>query len=110
MTARDVHPRLDPAVQHPTRLAVVAFLSGCAEAEFKTVRDGLELSDSVLSKTVSALEAAEYVQVRKGHVGKRPRTWLALTRQGRQKLAGHLAALQQIADQAMNSGARAAQQ
>ncbi|MFG2139770.1 transcriptional regulator [Streptomyces sp. NPDC048650] len=70
---------LDDTIQHPTRLAVVAFLSACEEAEFAAVRDGCEVSDSVLSKTASALEAAGYLHVRKGHVGKRPRTWLSLT-------------------------------
>ncbi|MFR0358373.1 winged helix-turn-helix domain-containing protein [Streptomyces sediminimaris] len=106
MTVRDVAPRLDAAVQHPTRLAVVAFLSGCAEADFKTVRDSLEMSDSALSKTVSALEAAEYVKARKGFVGKRPRTWLSLTADGRARLAAHLKALQQIADLAQSQGVR----
>ncbi|WP_432543498.1 transcriptional regulator [Kineococcus sp. SYSU DK002] len=90
-------PELDPAVQHPTKLAVVAFLSGCLEADFKTVRDRLDLSDSALSRTLSGLEETGHVTVRKGFVGKRPRTWVALTGEGRRKLAAHLAALQAIA-------------
>lgn len=94
-------PRLDPAVQHPTKLAVVAFLSGCAEADFKTVRDRLGLTDSALSRTLSGLEESGHVAVRKGFVGKRPRTWVSLTRDGRSRLASHLAALQQIAADAL---------
>ncbi|MFM9616119.1 winged helix-turn-helix domain-containing protein [Streptomyces niveiscabiei] len=93
-------PRLDPTVQHPTRLALAAFLSGCLEADFRTTRDALSLSDSALSKTVSALEAADYVKARKGFVGKRPRTWLSLTPEGRTRLEAHLEALQHIAAQA----------
>ncbi|KAF5995834.1 transcriptional regulator [Streptomyces sp. RLB3-17] len=100
MTVPDTGSSLDPTIQHPTRLALVAFLSGCAEADFKTVRERLQMSDSALSKTVAALETAEYVSVRKGYVGKRPRTWLALTFDGRRRLAAHLMALQSIADQA----------
>jgi DNA-binding MarR family transcriptional regulator len=50
----------------------------------------------VLSKQVSLLEEAGYVQVRKGYVGKRPRTWLALTPQGREAFQGHVAVLQEI--------------
>lgn len=92
-----VEPALDPAVQHPTKLAVVAFLSGCVEADFKTVRDRLELTDSALSRTLSGLEETGHVRVRKGFVGKRPRTWVSLTGEGRAKLAAHLAALQGIA-------------
>ncbi|WP_327286323.1 MULTISPECIES: transcriptional regulator [unclassified Streptomyces] len=105
MTRPDPLPKLDAVVQHPSKLAVTAFLSSCTEAEFKAVRDGLDLSDSALSKIVTALEAAGYVEVRKGYVGKRPRTWLTLTSTGRRNLAGHLSALQQIADQARGRGA-----
>ncbi|MEU8628537.1 transcriptional regulator [Streptomyces sp. NPDC048669] len=96
---------LDETIHHPTRLAVVAFLSACDEAEFATVREGCQVSDSVLSKTASALEAAGYLNVRKGHVGKRPRTWLSLTPAGRQALAGHIAALQDIVATARSAGA-----
>ncbi|MFD0378298.1 transcriptional regulator [Streptomyces sp. NPDC127112] len=101
----DLPPQLDPVVQHPSKLAVAAFLSGCLEAEFKAVSDGLALSDSALSKIVTVLEGAGYVKARKGYVGKRPRTWLALTATGRRRLSAHLSALQQIADQARERGA-----
>ncbi|MFH8690111.1 winged helix-turn-helix domain-containing protein [Streptomyces anulatus] len=94
--APDEVPALDGVIHHPTRLTLVAFLSACDEAEFAAVRDGCRVSDSVLSKNASALEAAGYLRVRKGHVGKRPRTWLSLTPAGRQALARHLAALQDL--------------
>ncbi|MYR86495.1 transcriptional regulator [Streptomyces sp. SID685] len=82
----------------------MAFLSGCAEAEFSAVRNGCQVSDSALSKTISLLESASYVVVRKGYVGKRPRTWLSLSGQGRAALTGHLAALQRIAADAAALG------
>jgi DNA-binding MarR family transcriptional regulator len=80
-----------------TRLRIAAFLSGCDEAEFRAVQEYCDLSQSSLSKNIAALEEATYVDVRKGHVGKTPRTWLALSPAGRQALAEHLAALQDIA-------------
>ncbi|MFC8622267.1 winged helix-turn-helix domain-containing protein [Streptomyces anulatus] len=98
--APDEAPALDGVIHHPTRLTLVAFLSACDEAEFAAVRDGCRVSDSVLSKNASALEAAGYLHVRKGHVGKRPRTWLSLTPAGRQALTRHLAALQDLVDAA----------
>lgn len=100
-------PAIDPAINHPTRLAVVAFLSACDEAEFAAVRGGCQVSDSMLSKIASALEAIGYLAVRKGYVGKRPRTWLSLTPAGRQALALHIAALQGIAATARKAGAEA---
>ncbi|POX56692.1 MarR family transcriptional regulator [Streptomyces sp. Ru71] len=98
-------PALDRELQHPTRLALVAYLSSCTEAEFGVVRDYCGISDSVTSKTVSALEKLGHVRVRKGYVGKRPRTWLALTPKGRRAFEAHLAALEDIVAAARRAGA-----
>ncbi|MEV6973861.1 transcriptional regulator [Kitasatospora sp. NPDC093806] len=95
---------LDPLLQHPTRLTVVAFLGGCIEAEFSAVRDYCQVSDSVLSKAASALEEGGYLKVKKGYVGKRPRTWLSVTRAGRRALAEHLAELQRLVAAAEAAG------
>ncbi len=106
MSVEETVPRLDATIQHPTRLALVAFLSSCAEADFKAVRASLQMSDSALSQTMTALGDKGYLKIRKGHVGRRPRTWLALTPDGRQRLNSHLAALQQIVDNAKQLGAQ----
>jgi DNA-binding MarR family transcriptional regulator len=98
-TPRSSHARhrLDEVIHAPVRLSIVAALAGVDEADFATVRDAVEVSDSVLSKQVGTLESAGYVKVRKGYVGKRPRTWLSLTRTGRSAYARHLEALRAIA-------------
>ena len=67
------------------------------KAEFALVRDAVQISDSMLSKQVSLLEAAGYVDVTKGRVGRRARTWLALTKAGQAAYARHLGALRTIA-------------
>ena len=54
------------------RLSLVALLAATEWAELKYLRDALGLSDSALSKQPSTLEAAGYVRVRKGFVGKGP--------------------------------------
>lgn len=90
--------RLDELIHAPVRLSIVAALAQVDEAEFARVRDAIEVSDSVLSKQATQLEAAGYVKIRKGHVGKRPRTWLALTPTGRTAYTRHLEALRAIAE------------
>ena len=75
----------------------MAMLAAAERAEFAFVRDNVEVSDSVLSKQISALELAGYVKVHKGFIGKRPRTWLSLTQSGRRTFNRHLAALREIA-------------
>ena len=96
--------KLEPALLDPTRLAIVALLAGTEWAEFAFVRDAVELSDSALSKRISALADGGYVEVRKGYVGKRPRTWINLSPAGRAALSGHIAALQEIATRASPPG------
>lgn len=80
-----------------TRLRIAALLSGCDEASFQHVQDHCGLSKSSLSKHMATLERAGVVEVRKGYVGKYPRTWLLLSPAGRRALHEHLAALQRIA-------------
>jgi len=76
---------------------MVALLAAADRVDFSFVRDHVEVSDSVLSKQMSALEQAGYIKVKKGFVGKRPRTWLSLTGEGRRVFNRHLAALREIA-------------
>jgi DNA-binding MarR family transcriptional regulator len=93
------HPRhdLDDLLSHPVRYSIMALLAAAERAEFAFVRDHVEVSDSVLSKQMTALQEAGYLKVHKGYVKNRPRTWLSLTRQGRQRFERHLAALREIA-------------
>jgi DNA-binding MarR family transcriptional regulator len=93
------HPRhgLDELIHGPIRFSIMATLQAVDRAEFSFVRDTVEISDSALSKQVSALEAAGYVKVKKGYVGKRPRTWLSVSPAGRAAYTSHVAALTEIA-------------
>jgi DNA-binding MarR family transcriptional regulator len=87
---------LDPQLLAPARLKLMTMLTAVSEAEFSTLRDALEVSDSVLSKHVAALAAAGYVKSRKGvHVGRRT-TWIGLTSQGQSALSAHVAELRQL--------------
>jgi DNA-binding MarR family transcriptional regulator len=94
------HPRheLDGLLGHPVRFSITALLAAASRVEFSFARDHVEVSDSTLSKQVSALEQAGYVKVHKGFVGKRPRTWLSLTKEGRRAFVRHMGALREIAN------------
>ncbi|HZG92968.1 MAG TPA: transcriptional regulator, partial [Pseudonocardia sp.] len=96
------HPRhrLGEVVHQPVRFSILAALSAATEAEFGFVRDTVQVTDSTLSKQVAVLEQAGFVQVKKGYVGKRPRTWLRITPAGRSAFSDHLETLRQIAGHA----------
>jgi DNA-binding MarR family transcriptional regulator len=87
---------LDEHIVAPARLKLMTTLTAVSEAEFATVRDALEVSDSVLSKHLTALEDVDYVKRRKGtHRGRRT-TWISLTPVGRKSLSEHVTALREL--------------
>ncbi|SBT65786.1 Winged helix DNA-binding domain-containing protein [Micromonospora sediminicola] len=96
-------PRFDELIHAPTRLSLVSLLAASDWADFRYLREQLAMSDSALSKQLSTLEQAGYVEVRKSFVGKRPRTSVRLGRAGRHAFDGHVAALQEIVARAGGS-------
>jgi DNA-binding MarR family transcriptional regulator len=100
----------DPLIHPITRLSICGLLAAGANwVEFAALRDAAGISDSVLSKQSRVLEDAGYVEVRKGAVGRRPRTWFRLTAEGRLAVQGHLAWLAQL-EEAVSASARDMQQ
>jgi DNA-binding transcriptional ArsR family regulator len=93
-------PGLEQLLLDPTRLTIVSLVSAATWCEFAFVRDQARLSDSALSKQLTTLGGAGLVEIRKGYVGKRPRTWVRATAAGRERLRMHVAALRGIADRA----------
>lgn len=67
-----------------------------AQAEFSWLKDALGLTEGNLSSHLAKLEEAGYVRVEKGYQGKRPRTWVALTPQGRAAYEAHRRALLEL--------------
>jgi len=94
------HPalRLDDTVHQRVRLGILAVLREASRADFGYLRDALELTDGNLSRHIAVLEEAGLVKVEKGFEGKRPRTWVQATRQGRNALDSELKALRELID------------
>ncbi len=87
---------LDEHLVAPARLKLLTSLTAVSQAEFRTICDALQVSDSVLSKHLGALEDVGYVKRRKGtHRGRRT-TWISLTARGRAALSAHVAALRAL--------------
>jgi DNA-binding MarR family transcriptional regulator len=90
--------RFDNVIHAPNRLWICAILAAVDSADFATVREGLAVSDSVLSKHVALLQTIGYVAVEKRSGGARRRTSLSLTPAGRRAFDEHVAALREITD------------
>ena len=92
------HPAngLDELVHQRARLGILAVLTEAKEADFAHLRRTLELTDGNLSRHLQVLEDAGLVKVRKGYVGRRPRTWASVTRAGRAAFADEISALRRL--------------
>jgi DNA-binding MarR family transcriptional regulator len=88
--------RFDELIHASTRLSIVALLAAADWADFTFVRDRLGLSDSALSKQLSTLEEAGYVEIDRPVRDRRRRVRARLTAAGLEAYRGHVAALREI--------------
>lgn len=94
------HPTqdLDDTVHQRTRLGVLAVLAEGGRVQFGFLQETLGLTDGNLSRHLSTLEQAGYAVVEKGYEGRRPRTWVHITKTGRQALIRELDLLRALLD------------
>ena len=98
-------PAIDPILHPPARLQIAAALARVDDIEFALLREIADVSDSVLSKHLSAMADAGYVKLRKAKSDGRQRTWAAFTRAGTRAFADHMAALRELASAAERAAA-----
>ena len=91
--------KLDKIIHQPARLKVMAMLNSLpkdADVDFVYVRDELNMTDGNLGSHLNKLENAGYVKVKKVFEGKKPRTYIKLSRKGERKFLAHVEALKEI--------------
>jgi DNA-binding MarR family transcriptional regulator len=89
------HPTngLDETVHQRHRLGILTIAAEAESADFGYLRQALGLTAGNLSRHLTVLEDAGLVQVSKGYEGRRPRTWVKITAEGRAALTAEIAAL-----------------
>ncbi len=94
------HPTngLSDVVHQKHRLGILTIASESKRVEFGYLKDTLELTGGNLSRHLTVLVDAGLLDMEKGYDGKRPKTWVNITRAGRQALADELAALRALVD------------
>lgn len=87
---------LERLVHEPSRLAILAILSGVKEADFKFLLHMSEFTRGNLSVHLSKLEGAGYVNVNKRFINKMPNTVYNLTKEGRKAFNDYLKNMETI--------------
>jgi DNA-binding MarR family transcriptional regulator len=85
---------VDRLVHEPARLMILMVLYTVESADFTFLVNATELTDGNLSSHLSKLEAAGYVEIQKGYAGKKPRTTLQLTVEGRKAVEKYSGTMQ----------------
>ena len=100
------HPTqaLDDTVHQRTRLGILAVLAEGGRVQFGFLSEALGLTDGNLSRHLTTLEDAGYATVEKTYEGRRPRTWIRITKAGRRALAQEIALLKSLIDR-LDAGA-----
>jgi DNA-binding MarR family transcriptional regulator len=93
---RDYISRLNKAFESRIRLGIMSILMVNDWIEFSTLKEMLNITDGNLASHITALEKAEYLQVKKQFVGKKPNTTYAATVLGRKAFKDHLDALEEL--------------
>ncbi len=91
---------LDRLVHDPTRLAILTALSACKEADFLFLQRLIGLTKGNLSGHLAKLEQAGLVNIKKSFVGKRPITYLSLTKAGKEAIEVHWQTLKNLQQEA----------
>ena len=91
---------LDELIHQPLRLKIMAALYAerGREIEFPRLRRIVEATDGNLGSHLSTLENAGYVAIEKDFVGKKPRTRITLTAEGRRAFRRHVAYLREVVE------------
>ncbi len=86
---------LDPLTSSRVRAGVLAYLSDRGAADFVELATALDVANNTLSSHLQRLETANYLELCRGFLGRKPRTRVVMTPLGR---AAWLAHLERITD------------
>jgi len=77
------YKQLDDIIHSRIRLAVISVLITVKEADFNFLKAQVKATDGNLSVHLKKLEDAEYINIKKEFVGKKPVTTCSLSKKGK---------------------------
>jgi DNA-binding MarR family transcriptional regulator len=94
------HPTngLSDVVHQRHRLGILTIAAESKRVEFGYLKDTLDLTGGNLSRHITVLVDAGLLNLEKGYDGRRPKTWVSITRAGRDALTEEIRALRALVD------------
>ncbi len=78
------------------RLGIMSVLMVNDWVDFNEMKNLLDVTDGNLASHSTALEKADYIEIKKEFVGKKPKTSYRVTQSGRKAFDEHLATLEKL--------------
>ncbi|MFH6987276.1 winged helix-turn-helix domain-containing protein [Flavobacterium collinsii] len=88
--------KLNKDFESRVRLGIMSILMVNEWVDFTEMKSLLNITDGNLASHSSALEKAEYIEVKKEFVGKKPKTSYQVTPRGRAAFKEHLSYLEKL--------------
>ncbi|NHK29467.1 transcriptional regulator [Parvularcula flava] len=88
--------KIDDLIHSRLRLGVMTYLADAEVADFTELKSVLEVTQGNLSVQLRKLEDAGYVTIEKSFLGRKSRTQVRLTKEGRKAFADYLKALESL--------------
>lgn len=88
--------QLNKEFESRVRLGIMSVLMVNDWVDFSEMKNLLEITDGNLASHSNALEKANYIEVKKEFVGKKPKTSYRVTQSGRIAFTEHLNALEKL--------------
>lgn len=87
---------LNKEFESRVRLGIMSVLMVNDWVDFNEMKNLLEVTDGNLASHSSALEKANFIEIKKEFVGKKPKTSYRVTQTGRTAFEEHLSALEKL--------------
>ncbi len=84
---------LNPLLHSQLRLAIMSILMNVEEADFVYLKEKTEATSGNISVQLDKLATAEYIEVKKSFVGRKPRTTCRITNKGKEAFEEYINAL-----------------
>lgn len=83
----------DLLLSNRLRAGVLALLADTGDRDFTELAGAMDLANNTLSSHLRRLEDAGYIRLRRGFLGRKPRTQVVMTPAGRSAWLAHLDSL-----------------
>jgi DNA-binding MarR family transcriptional regulator len=88
--------KLNKAFDHRIRLGIMSVLAVNDHADFKELKELLDVTDGNLASHAKALEKEDYIRVEKSFIGRKPNTKYIATEIGKLEFKKHIDALEKL--------------